>query len=49
MINNKSGGHKEVLSILNDDNLKNAYANVLSRIDASDTLVAITVLKVKLC
>tara|TARA_Y100000589_G_scaffold331102_2_gene383283 strand:+ start:1985 stop:2881 length:897 start_codon:yes stop_codon:yes gene_type:complete len=41
MINNKPAGHKELLSILKDKDIEQAYSNALSRIDANDTLVAI--------
>ena len=37
----KPSGHKEILSILESEDLKDAYSNALSRIDANDTLVAI--------
>jgi 2-polyprenyl-3-methyl-5-hydroxy-6-metoxy-1,4-benzoquinol methylase len=37
----KPGGHKSNLAILETDQLAAAYADALSRIDASDTLVAI--------
>jgi 2-polyprenyl-3-methyl-5-hydroxy-6-metoxy-1,4-benzoquinol methylase len=36
----KSGGHKNNLSIFETENLKNAYADALSRLDANDTIVA---------
>ncbi|MBF0205423.1 MAG: class I SAM-dependent methyltransferase [Oligoflexia bacterium] len=35
------GGHKEILSTFETINLMNAYAEALSRIDATDTLVAV--------
>jgi 2-polyprenyl-3-methyl-5-hydroxy-6-metoxy-1,4-benzoquinol methylase len=37
----KPGGHKESLSIFETQELINAYASALSKIDANDTLVAI--------
>jgi len=39
--NNKPGGHKEILSLFETQELVGAYANALSKIDANDTLVAI--------
>lgn len=39
--NNKPGGHQSPLSIIETENLKNSYAEALSRLDANDTLVAI--------
>lgn len=36
----KSGGHKSNLSIFETENLKNSYAEALSRLDANDTIVA---------
>ena len=39
--NNKSGGHKEILSVFETNELASAYANALSKIDANDTLVAV--------
>jgi len=39
--NNKPGGHTKPLSIIETDNLKNAYADALSKLDANDTLIAI--------
>ena len=38
---NKPGGHKEILSVIETQELIGAYANALSKIDANDTLVAI--------
>ena len=38
---NKPGGHKSNLSIIETEELKKAYSNALSKIDANDTLVAI--------
>lgn len=38
---NKPGGHKEILSIFETQDLINSYANALNKIDANDTLVAI--------
>lgn len=38
---NKPGGHKSNLSIIETEELKTAYSNALSKIDANDTLVAI--------
>lgn len=38
---NKPGGHKELLSIFETQELISAYAHALSKIDANDTLVAI--------
>lgn len=34
-------GHKSKLSLIDDDNLNNAYSSALNRIDATDTIVAI--------
>ncbi len=39
--NGKPGGHKNPLSIVETENLKNSYADALSKLDANDTLVAI--------
>ncbi|CAD6516655.1 Methyltransferase domain protein [metagenome] len=39
--NGKPGGHKNPLSIIETENLKNSYADALSKLDANDTLVAI--------
>ena len=39
--NGKPGGHKSPLSVLDDIDLKIAYAHALSKIDATDTLIAI--------
>lgn len=39
--NGKPGGHKNPLSIIETENLKSAYANSLSKLDANDTLVAV--------
>jgi len=41
VINNKPGGHKEILSLIETHELINAYASALSKIDANDTLIAI--------
>ena len=38
---NMPGGHKANLSVLETSSLKSAYADALSKLDASDTLVAI--------
>jgi 2-polyprenyl-3-methyl-5-hydroxy-6-metoxy-1,4-benzoquinol methylase len=38
---NRPGGHKSTISVIDTENLKNAYALALSKIDANDTLVAI--------
>ena len=37
----QSGGHKNPLSVIVTDSLKNSYADSLSKMDANDTLVAI--------
>ena len=37
----KPGGHKNFLSIIETENLKNSYADALSKLDANDTLIAI--------
>ena len=37
----KPGGHKNPISIIETENLKNSYASALSKLDANDTLVAI--------
>lgn len=37
----RPGGHKSMLSVLDSQELTNAYASALSRIDANDTLVAV--------
>ena len=37
----KGGGHKSSLSVIDSDLLNNEYKNALSRIDATDTLIAI--------
>ena len=37
----KAGGHKTSLSIIDSNQLSNAYADVLAKINATDTLVAI--------
>jgi len=39
--NGKPGGHKNPLSIIETKNLKNSYADALSKLDANDTLVAV--------
>jgi len=39
--NGKPGGHKSSLSIIETENLKDSYADALSKLDANDTLVAI--------
>lgn len=39
--NGKPGGHHNSLSIIETENLKNSYAEALSKLDANDTLVAI--------
>ena len=39
--NGKPGGHKSPLSIIETENLKNSYADALSKLDANDTLVVI--------
>jgi len=39
--NGKPGGHKSPLSIIETKNLKNSYADALSKLDANDTLVAV--------
>ncbi|MDA9964327.1 class I SAM-dependent methyltransferase [Gammaproteobacteria bacterium] len=41
LANGKPGGHKSLISVLDSDTLFNAYQQSLSRIDATDTLVAI--------
>ena len=41
LINNKGGGHKTSLSFLDNETLYEAYSNSLSKINATDTLVAI--------
>jgi len=38
---NKPSGHKEILSILENEEINTSYSNALSRIDANDTLIAI--------
>jgi hypothetical protein len=38
---NRPGGHKSIFSVIDTDDLKNAYALALSKIDANDTLVAL--------
>jgi 2-polyprenyl-3-methyl-5-hydroxy-6-metoxy-1,4-benzoquinol methylase len=38
---NLPGGHKSKLSLIDDEDLKQAYASALNRIDATDTLIAI--------
>ena len=37
----KPGGHKNFLSIIETENLKNSYADALSKLDANDTLIAV--------
>jgi len=39
--NGKPGGHKNPLSIIETQNLKNSYADALSKLDANDTIVAV--------
>ena len=41
LINNKPGGHKSDLSVIDTDSLHSAYTESLADIDATDTLVAI--------
>ena len=41
LANGKPGGHKSDLSVLDNAQLKEAYANSLAKIDATDTLIAI--------
>ena len=41
LANGKGGGHKSMLSLIDSPVLKNAYADSLARMDATDTLVAI--------
>jgi len=41
LANGKAGGHKSLLSLLESDQLFDAYKNSLARIDATDTLVGI--------
>ncbi len=38
--NNKPGGHETILALIDSDNLKREYANTLSAINATDTIVA---------
>lgn len=38
--NKEYGGHKGIYSLLDHDDLKNAYSNSLAKIDATDTLIA---------
>lgn len=39
--NGKPGGHKSPLNIMETENLKNSYADALSKLNANDTLVAV--------
>lgn len=39
--NGKPGGHHNSLSVIETENLKNSYAEALSKLDSNDTLVAI--------
>jgi 2-polyprenyl-3-methyl-5-hydroxy-6-metoxy-1,4-benzoquinol methylase len=41
LVNGKAGGHKSPLSVLDSDVLFDAYQSSLTRIDATDTLVAV--------
>jgi 2-polyprenyl-3-methyl-5-hydroxy-6-metoxy-1,4-benzoquinol methylase len=41
LVNKKPGGHKSFLSILQSPELEHAYKNALTKIDSTDTLVAI--------
>ena len=41
LMNNRPGGHKDILSAFETQELVSAYAYALSKIDANDTLVAI--------
>lgn len=41
MLKGVPGGHKSILSVLDDDALRKEYAKVLAKIDATDTLVAV--------
>jgi 2-polyprenyl-3-methyl-5-hydroxy-6-metoxy-1,4-benzoquinol methylase len=41
LANGKPGGHKSPLSIIDSDELSKAYCNSLSKLDQTDTLVAV--------
>jgi len=41
LINGLPGGHKSKLSIIDDEDLNQAYSSALSRIDANDTIIAL--------
>lgn len=41
LVNGKAGGHKSALSLIDIPSLREAYSNSLSKIDATDTLVAV--------
>ena len=41
LINGLPGGHKSKLSIIDDEDLNQAYSSALNRIDANDTIIAL--------